>query len=303
MDKFTKLITESRNEQSKQIDIMSTKEILTVMNEEDKKVAYAVEEVLPEIEEAVEAVVDTFQKGGRLFYIGAGTSGRIGILDAVECPPTFSTPSYLVQGIIAGGEEAIKVAVEGAEDNEKMGEQDLVDRGLTKADTVIGIAASGRTPYVIGALKYAQEIGAKTVSLASNDKAIISNFADIPIEVITGPEILTGSTRLKAATAHKIILNMISTTAMIKMGKVYENLMVDLNISNVKLMERAIRIIQTVTDVSYDEAKDTLLKANHEVKPAIVMINGNTTYVEAKNYIKQAKGYVRQAINLAHDNH
>lgn len=302
MSNLTKLITESRNERTKRIDDMTTEEILTTMNEEDMKVAIAIETVLPEIEQAVEAVVQSFENGGRLFYIGAGTSGRIGILDAVECPPTFSTSRELVQGIIAGGKGAIEVAVEGAEDSVDLGAEDLKERQITKADTIIGIAASGRTPYVAGALKYAQEIGATTVSLTSNENSVISEFADIKIEVITGPEVLTGSTRLKAASAHKMILNMISTTSMIKMGKVYENLMVDVNISNQKLLERAIRIIQTVTDASYEVAKNMLLQANKEVKPAIVMINGDVSYEAAKAYIEEADGYVRQAIRLAEIN-
>jgi|SRR5690625_945516 len=299
MGKLTKLTTELRNERTKNIDGMETKEILTLINDEDMKVALAIQEVLPEIEQTVEAVVKSFQKGGRLFYIGAGTSGRLGILDAVECPPTFSTPPHLVQGLIAGGTQAIEVAVEGAEDDEELGRADLMERELTELDTVVGIAASGRTPYVIGALKFAQEVGATTVSLTSNKDSEISKHAEIKIEVVTGPEILTGSTRLKAATAHKQILNMISTTSMIKIGKVYENLMVDVNISNVKLMERAINIVKTVTDTSYDLAKETLLEANKEVKAAIVMINGKVSYKEAKEYIAQANGYVREAIKLA----
>lgn len=299
MDKLTRLTTETRNENTKNFDQMSTIDILSVINDEDRKVALAVQKVLPQIEQTVEATVQSFKKGGRLFYIGAGTSGRIGILDAVECPPTFSTNPELVQGIIAGGKDAIEVAVEGAEDDADLGKKDLSDRNLTDRDIVIGIAASGRTPYVIGALKYAQEIGATTVSLTSNEKAIISEYADIVIEVVTGPEVITGSTRLKAATAHKMILNMISTTSMIKMGKVYENLMVDVSISNIKLKERAINIIRTVTDVSYDVAKETLEKSNHEVKPAIVMIEGNVTYEKAISLIDQADGYVRKAIELA----
>lgn len=299
MEKLTNLITESRNERTKNIDGMETKEILSTIHKEDQRITLAIEEVLSDIEKAVEAVVESFQKGGRLFYIGAGTSGRIGILDAVECPPTFSTPPQLVQGIIAGGKGAIEVAVEGAEDREEFGKEDLQERGLTELDTVIGIAASGRTPYVIGALRYAQSIGATAISLTSNKDSLISRYADIKIEVITGPEILTGSTRLKAATAHKQILNMISTTSMIKIGKVYENLMVDVNISNVKLMERAINIVKTVTNTSYERAKETLLEANKEVKTAIVMINGKVSYEKAKQFIKEANGYVREAIFLA----
>lgn len=299
MSKLYTLTTESRNEQTKKIDNMTTKEILTVINNEDMKVAKEVQQVLPQIEKTIDTVVASLKNGGKLFYVGAGTSGRIGILDAVECPPTFSTPPNLVQGIIAGGLQAIEKAVEGAEDSEEFGEEDLKERRLTELDVVVGIAASGRTPYVIGALKYAQRIGAATVSLASNENAVISDFADVKIEVITGPEILTGSTRMKAATAHKMILNMITTTSMIKIGKVYENLMVDVNISNKKLMERAINIITTITDATYEEAKRTLEKANKEVKPAIVMIEANVSYEKAQHHIKHANGYVRKAIERA----
>lgn len=299
MSKLNKLTTEMRNEETMTIDQMSTSEILTLINKEDMKIALAVQEELPAIENTVDSVVDSFMKGGRLFYLGAGTSGRLGILDAVECPPTFRTPPEQVQGLIAGGKQAIEIAVEGAEDSEELGRQDLIDRKLTKNDTVLGIAASGRTPYVIGALKYANEIGARTVSLASNKGAAISEFADIAIETVTGPEVLTGSTRLKAATAHKMVLNMISTSSMIKIGKVYENLMVDVNISNHKLTERGIHIIETITGSSYDRAKETLEQANKEVKTAIVMLEGNLSYELASDYLERTKGYVRKALELA----
>jgi len=299
MSKLNKLTTEMRNEETMTIDQMSTSEILTLINKEDMKIALAVQEELPAIEKTVDSVVDSFMKGGRLFYLGAGTSGRLGILDAVECPPTFRTPPEQVQGLIAGGKQAIEIAVEGAEDSEELGRQDLIDRKLTKNDTVLGIAASGRTPYVIGALKYANEIAARTVSLASNKGAAISEFADIAIETVTGPEVLTGSTRLKAATAHKMVLNMISTSSMIKIGKVYENLMVDVNISNHKLTERGIHIIETITGSSYDRAKETLEQANKEVKTAIVMLEGNLSYELASDYLERTKGYVRKALELA----
>lgn len=299
MSRLNQLTTELRNEQTKNIDNMTTKEVLEVINNEDDQIPKAVAKVLPEVEQTVHAVVQAFRNDGRLFYVGAGTSGRIGILDAVECPPTFSTPSHLVQGIIAGGKEAIEHAVEGAEDDESLGKRDLQTRNLAGQDVVVGIAASGRTPYVKGALQYAKQIGATTVSLTSNQRAAISEFADIAIEVVTGPEILTGSTRMKAATAHKQILNMITTTSMIKIGKVYENLMVDLKVSNEKLLERAINIITTVTKASYDQAKNVLCQANYEVKPAIVMIKTNASYQEAISYIERANGYVRDAIQMA----
>jgi N-acetylmuramic acid 6-phosphate etherase len=299
MTKILTLTTETRNENSVNIDNMSTKEILTTINDEDKTVAEKVREVLPQVEQTVEKITQSFKRGGKLFYIGAGTSGRIGLLDAVECPPTFSTTPDIVQGLMAGGMNAFEKAVEGAEDDEPKGASDLEARGLTELDVVIGIAASGRTPYVIGALKYASGIGASTVSLTSNEQAEISKHADINIEVITGPEILTGSTRMKAATAHKMILNMITTASMIKMGKVYENLMVDLNASNQKLRERAKNIVLTITKVTLDEAEEVLIKANYEVKPAIVMLESNVTLDEAKQCIKQANGFVRKAIEIA----
>jgi N-acetylmuramic acid 6-phosphate etherase len=281
-----------------QIDKATTLDILKLINQEDQKVALAVQDVLPDVEVAVEYAYESLKHGGRLIYIGAGTSGRLGVLDAVECPPTFSTAPEMVQGLMAGGEKAFVKAVEGAEDKEELGEQDLKDIGLTSKDTVIGIAASGRTPYVIGALRYARSIGAKTVALSCNEQARISQVADHSIEVVVGPEVLTGSTRMKAGTAHKMILNMISTTVMIRLGKVYENLMVDVNISNYKLKERAINIIRTVTGVSYQQARETLELANHEVKTAIVMIEAGVTYEKATELLKRADGYVRQAISM-----
>ncbi|WP_436262600.1 N-acetylmuramic acid 6-phosphate etherase [Ornithinibacillus hominis] len=299
MNKLSALVTEMRNENSMTIDNMSTSEILSVINKEDLKVALAVQQVLPDIEMAVERIYQALKNGGRLFYVGAGTSGRLGILDAVECPPTYSTPPELVQAVMAGGAKAIEKAVEGAEDSEELGANDLAERELTELDIVVGIAASGRTPYVAGALKYAQKIGAATVSLTSNKQAVISQFADVKIEVETGPEVITGSTRMKAATAHKLILNMLTTTTMIKIGKVYENLMVDVKVSNQKLRERAINIVSTITGASYEKAKGTLTQSNNEVKPAIVMIKANTTLDEAKRAIQQANGFVRKAIDIA----
>ncbi|WP_210610256.1 N-acetylmuramic acid 6-phosphate etherase [Priestia flexa] len=297
MDKnLTILTTESRNERTMNIDAENTADILRIMNEEDQKVAAAVNAVLPDIEATVEYVVQSLKSGGRLIYIGAGTSGRLGVLDAVECPPTFSTDPSAVQGIMAGGEGAFVKAVEGAEDSEEGGVQDLQRIELTSADTVIGIAASGRTPYVIGALKYAKSIGAKAIALSCNENAAISQVADRAIEVVVGPEILTGSTRLKSATAHKMILNMISTASMIKLGKAYENLMIDVNVSNYKLKERAIGIIEKVTAASYEEAKAALEEANNEVKTAIVMIKAQATVEEARTLLEKNDGYVRKAI-------
>lgn len=290
------LTTESRNMDSMHIDTASPMEILRILNEQDQLVALAVNKVLPDVEAAVQYVVASFQKGGRLIYLGAGTSGRLGVLDAVECPPTFSTSHEMVQGLMAGGEGAFLKAVEGAEDDPELGVADLKKLELTENDTVIGIAASGRTPYVIGALRYARSIGAKTVALSCNENAAISKEADQAIEVIVGPEVLTGSTRLKAGTAHKMILNMISTSSMILIGKAYENLMVDVHVSNLKLKERAIGIIRKITGVSYELALETLEKADLQVKTAIVMIMTNTSKAAAEKRLTEASGYVKKAI-------
>lgn len=299
MEKLSLLTTEEFNPKSTRLDEMSIKEILTTMNEEDQTIATAVQKVIPQIEETVGKVVNAFKNGGRLIYIGAGTSGRIGVLDAVECPPTFSTSPELVQAVLAGGEGAMFQAVEGAEDDELLGASDLQKLNITNKDVIIGIAASGRTPYVKGALIYANSCGATTVSLVSNEQSIISNYADISIEVVTGPEVLTGSTRLRAATAHKIILNMISTTAMIKNGKVYKNLMVDLNASNYKLRERAKKMVCSITDVSYEEAEKVLNQTEFDVKLAIVMILTAATKHEAEKLIVNSGGFVREAVKLA----
>jgi N-acetylmuramic acid 6-phosphate etherase len=299
MDKNLRdLTTEMRNAKTKEIDKMSTLEILQIINDEDHRVAAAVREVLPQIEKAVEVAYQSIKNGGRLLYVGAGTSGRIGIIDAAECPPTFSVPSDIVQAVMAGGDQAFLVAVEGAEDDFEQGARDLENRHLTSLDTVVGIAASGRTPYVIGALQYAKQMNASTISLSNNKNSLISQYADINIEAVVGPEVLTGSTRMKAATAQKMILNMISSTTMIKCGKVYENLMVDLQISNKKLKERAISIIQNVTGVSYEKASKVLEVANNEVKVAIVMLEANVGYEQAKTMLQKADGFVRKAIEL-----
>ncbi|WP_176585018.1 N-acetylmuramic acid 6-phosphate etherase [Priestia megaterium] len=295
-EQLTLLTTESQNEQTMKIDTASTKEILNIMNTEDQKVALAVQKVLPDVEVAVEFVSESFQKKGRLIYVGAGTSGRLGVLDAVECPPTFSTDPNQVQGLMAGGEKAFVKAVEGAEDKEELGAADLQKIHLNERDTVIGIAASGRTPYVIGALRYAKSVKAKTVALSCNGNSLIGKEADHSIEVVVGPEVLTGSTRLKAASAHKMILNMISTAAMIKVGKAYENLMIDVHVNNEKLKERAIGIICKITGVSYEQASQTLEEANNEVKTAVVMIKTNENYDTAKLLLNNAGGYARKAI-------
>lgn len=290
-----KLTTEARNPNTMNIDLMPIREILTIMNKEDQTVPVMVSKELKSIENAVHMAIQSFQTGGRLIYIGAGTSGRLGILDASECPPTFGVEPEMVQGLIAGGEKAFTTAVEGAEDNQELGEEDLQRIDLTNKDTVVGIAASGRTPYVIGALQYAKKIGAKTVSISNNKNSVIGKIADVAIEVETGPEVITGSTRLKAGTAQKLILNMISTTAMIGIGKVYENLMVDVQPSNQKLIDRSHRIIMEATGVDHDTAVKYFDRANRNVKAAIVMILLNCTYQEALTRLKEANGFVRQA--------
>lgn len=296
---LSKLSTEMRNEKSMQLDQMSTMEILKTINDEDRKVAIAVEAVLPKVDMAIEHIYKALADGGRLLYVGAGTSGRLGVIDASECPPTFMTPPEMVQTVMAGGNGAFFSAVEGSEDDEAQGAADVKAKKLTDKDVVIGITASGRTPYPIGALKYAREIGAYTVSLSCNERSLISQFAECDIEVVVGPEVLTGSTRMKAATAHKMVLNMISTTTMVKLGKVHENLMVDVHASNYKLMERAKRTIIEITDVSYEEAEKTLKLTKNEVKPAIVMIKGGVTYQKAMDAIEYSNGYVRDAIDYA----
>lgn len=293
---LTNLTTESRNLNSMNLDQMSIVEILKLVNEEDKKVAEAVEMVLPKVEIAVEKIVAALSNGGRLFYIGAGTSGRLGVMDASECPPTFMTPTEMVQTVMAGGNNAFFQAAEGSEDNEAQGQADLKLRNLTKQDVVIGITASGRTPYPIGALKLAKELGAYTISLSCNKGSLISRYADCEIEVVVGPEVLTGSTRMKAATSHKMILNMISTTTMVKLGKVYENLMVDVHASNYKLKERAKQNIIAITNVPYEVAEEVLNQTNHEVKPAIVMIEAGVTLEEAKDALLGSDGFARLAI-------
>lgn len=295
-DNVYELGTEKVNPDTLKIDTASTAEVLRMMNDEDHKVAEAVKKVLPVVEEVVDKVVTSISSGGRLIYMGAGTSGRLGVLDAVECPPTFSVGSDVVVGLIAGGERAFVKAVEGAEDNEGLGASDLAALQLSPEDTVVGIAASGRTPYVIGGLRYAREVGAVTVALSCNEGARISEEAEHKIEVNVGPEALTGSTRLKAGTAQKLVLNMISTASMIKLGKAYGNLMVDVNISNYKLERRAVGIIRDITGTDEDTALKTLKLAHNEVKASIVMIKLVCGYDEAKDRLRDANGYVRVAI-------
>lgn len=291
-----KLATETRNKQTMALDKLSTAEFLRVMNKEDQTVAKAVSLEIPQIAKVVDAIIQSFNQEGRLIYIGAGTSGRLGVLDAAECVPTFSVDPSMVQGLIAGGMKAMTVAVEGAEDSKELGAQDLKAIELTEKDVVIGIAASGRTPYVIGGLEYAEQIGAMTATISCNKAAEISAFAKLPIEVEVGPEILTGSTRLKSGTAQKLVLNMLSTGAMVGIGKVYQNLMVDVKPSNKKLEERAKRIIMDATECSYEVASEMFEAANHQVKLAIVMILTDSSKEEASEKLTVAKGFIRKTI-------
>lgn len=291
-----KLTTETRNEASMALDQMSIQEAVTLMNQEDRHVPEAIKQVLPNIEEAIKLIVDSFKQGGRLIYMGAGTSGRLGVLDAAECVPTFSTPPEMVVGLIAGGEKAMLHAVEGAEDSVEFGREDLVQLNLTDKDTVVGIAASGRTPYVKGGLTYATDVGASTISIACNKEAEISEYSQVAIEVDAGAEVLTGSTRLKAGTAQKLILNMLSTVSMVQIGKVYKNLMVDVQPTNEKLEERSKRIIMQATECDYDVAEKAFYGAGNNVKVAIVMVLTNNDATSAKELLSQSKGFIQEAI-------
>jgi N-acetylmuramic acid 6-phosphate etherase len=291
-----RLGTERRNNQTEELDTMSIQDILRIMNEEDKKVPEAIQKELENVERAVSLVVESFKSGGRLLYVGAGTSGRLGVLDAVECPPTFGTDPSLVKGVMAGGESAFIKAVEAAEDREDLGAEDMKLLNITSNDTVIGIAASGRTPYVIGALRYARERGASTCAISCNKETAISALAEVAIEVNTGPEVLTGSTRLKAGTAQKLLLNMISTVSMIQIGKVYKNLMVDVQPTNEKLVERSKRIIMEATGISYEEASTYYDQSKQNIKVAILMVLTNCTAEEAQKKLQTSNGFVRQAL-------
>lgn len=298
MDKLnlSKLTTESRNQNTLNIDKVSTLEMVKMINEEDKKVANAIEIELPQIAEAIDGIVERMQKGGRLIYIGAGTSGRLGILDASECPPTYGVSEELVQGLIAGGQEAIFRAKEGAEDSKELAVLDLKDKHLNENDTVVGIAASGRTPYVIGGLEYANEIGALTISVTCNADSQVAKEAKIAISPVVGAEVVTGSTRLKSGTAQKLVLNMLSTGSMIKMGKVYGNLMVDVKATNEKLVERSKKIVCEATGVSFKEAETILNETGFDVKLSIFIILSNLEKEEAKVILEMNNGYIAKAL-------
>ncbi|MFB4212838.1 N-acetylmuramic acid 6-phosphate etherase [Shouchella sp. JSM 1781072] len=292
-----KLQTESRNRRSMKLDQMSRYDILKLMNEEDATVPNAIERELDQIEAATTLVIDSLSSGGRLIYAGAGTSGRLGVLDAVECTPTFDMPAERVQGLIAGGEGAFLKAVEGAEDQKSIGAEDCRRLNVNQYDTVVALAASGRTPYAIGVLEEANRLGAKTVAISCNKNAEMSTYASVAIEVETGPEVLTGSTRLKAGTAQKLVLNMISTVSMIGIGKVYENLMVDVQPTNAKLVERSKRIVVEATGVSIEDAATALQKADGHVKTAIVMLLLQCEADEAKEKLQKTGGFIRKAVN------
>lgn len=270
--------------------------MLTLINSEDQKVALAVRAEIPNIARAVEVIAQRLAGGGRLFYVGAGTSGRLGIIDAAECPPTFGTDPELVQGVIAGGRGAVFQSVEGAEDSREQGQQDLKERGLTAQDVVVAIAASGRTPYCLGALEYARQVAAPTVALTCNPGSPMTALAEMAITPMVGPEVIMGSTRMKAGTAQKLVLNMISTAVMIKLGKVYSNLMVDVRATNEKLLERARRIVVLATGTDPATAAEALRQAGYQVKTAILMIAGGVGLAEAAQLLREERGYIRRAL-------
>lgn len=296
---LSQMITEGRNPASQNIDELSTEAMLRVINDEDKKVALAVEAIVPQIAAAVDAICAAFQAGGRLIYCGAGTSGRLGILDASECPPTFGTPREQVVGLIAGGHTAILQAVENAEDNREQGAQDLKDIHFSRHDVLVGIAASGRTPYVLGALAYANELGATTVSLTCNPGSAMSQVAAIALTPVVGPEVVTGSSRMKAGTAQKLVLNMLTTGSMIRSGKVYGNLMVDVEATNQKLVQRQVNIVMQATDCDDATASAALTACGGHCKTAILMVLADLAADEAKALLSQHQGFIRQALKAA----
>jgi N-acetylmuramic acid 6-phosphate etherase len=303
-EQLTRLSTEQRNPASMDIDARSIDEILQIISSEDRRVAPAVEAQLLYIGRAVELVVRAIKQGGRLLYAGAGTSGRLGVLDAVECPPTFGVPHGMIQGMIAGGEKAMFKAQEGAEDKEENGARDINEQNVNEKDVVCGIAASLRTPYVVGAVKRAKQLGARTLYVTTNPRSRLyspeftelAKVIDVAICPEVGPEVIMGSTRMKSGTAQKLVLNMITTTAMVRLGKVYENMMIDLQMTNLKLRERAKRVVMTITGVGYDEAAEYLIKADGHVKTALVMIKARVDRDEAQKRLERADGFVRAAI-------
>lgn len=296
LNALSQLVSEGRNPQTMDIDLLSSKEIVERLNQQDKTVPFAVEKVLPHIAQAVDKITEAFKNNGRLIYCGAGTSGRLGVLDASECPPTFGVSDQMVIGLIAGGKEAMFKAQEGAEDSQELGETELKSINLTNNDVVVGIAASGRTPYVIGAIDYANSLGATTVALSCNPDSPIAQAAKIAISPIVGPEALTGSTRLKSGTAQKLILNMLTTASMIRLGKSYQNLMVDVKATNKKLVARAIRIVMQATDCDKARAEYLLEQSENNAKLAILMELAGLTCEEAKKTLSHSNGFLRKAV-------
>ncbi len=290
------LVTEQRNPRSRRLDQMTTPQVLRLMNQEDAGVPRAIQRELPRIAKAVDLIVERLERGGRIFYVGAGTSGRLGVLDAAECPPTFGTPRTLVQGIIAGGRRALVRSVEGAEDDAKASVAALRKKKAGPNDVIVGIMASRRTPYPIGAIAYGRRIGAVTIAVTANPASAGKLACDVVIAPRVGPEILTGSTRMKAGTAQKLVLNMLSTATMIRMGKAYENLMVDLRTASRKLEERTKRVFMEATGARYEEAMPALRRADGVLKVAIVMRRADVTRAEAVRRLRKAHGWVRQAI-------
>lgn len=296
LQSLAKMFTEQRNPNSMNIDRLSAQDIVRVINNEDKQVPMAVEKCLSQIAEAVEKIVDAFQQGGRLVYVGAGTSGRLGVLDASECPPTYGVSPEMVVGLIAGGERALRHSIEGAEDNAEQGKADLQAVNFSEKDVLVGIAASGRTPYVLGALDYANELGATTVSIASNPNSAMAKVVDIAIETVVGAEVLTGSSRMKSGTAQKLVLNMLTTASMILLGKCYENLMVDVQASNEKLRARAIKIVMEATECEREVAENTLKIAENNAKLAIMMILSGFDKEPAERILAEHHGRLRDAV-------
>lgn len=299
LSELEKLVSEDRNADSMNIDKLPVEDILHLINQQDMSVATAVQKQLPNITKAVEKIVAAFESGGRLIYIGAGTSGRLGVLDASECPPTFGVSENMVVGLIAGGDHALRHPIEGAEDNPDFGIADLKNINLTAKDVVVGIAVSGRTPYVIGALEYAKSLGCVTVSLSCNPDSETGHIADIDIAPVVGPEVLTGSTRMKSGTAQKMVLNMMTTAAMIRIGKTYQNLMVDVESTNDKLIARAARIVIQATGCNADAARSVLGQTGNDVKLAIMMVKTGLPIENARNLLDDAKGFLRQALIAA----
>ena len=296
---LNKMITEGRNPASETIDQLTTEQMLTVINQEDQKVALAVEAILPQITRAVDAITAAFTAGGRLIYCGAGTSGRLGILDASECPPTFGSPPEQVQGLIAGGQRAILQAVENAEDNRQQGAIDLQKVDFSAGDILVGIAASGRTPYVLGAMEYAEQCGAVVIALSCNPQGEMAAKAAIALTPVVGPEVITGSSRLKAGTAQKMVLNMLTTGAMIRSGKVFGNLMVDVEATNHKLVKRQINIVMQATDCDAATAEQALNACHGHCKTAIVMLLADLDAIQATALLEQHRGFIRQALSAS----